>query len=367
MHQLMGVVLTCGLFPGLATGTTLNEAPPDFRRIVSSHGQLLAGLASEAEARKLFHSLAPVLNLPLFEKGQNVAGESADDNLAAHLIAELAAWRLADAISGAIELQDSARLMPIQQEIDRQAWLLDQPGADDLRRAARLVRILTLRRSSSDGSDPAFDDYARIVDRAYPDLVAGEHSWARLGEQEGSDGIQQRLAGLRQRLPADQGLETLETRYFETRLRPVLTAQLGGRAVRASAMAEQQVRQFWLRLHDRLDQLRHRTALARLCGTWQWTIHNHQNHQEHKMVLSFPAPELLESEASGSSRPAKIVVLGDAVYLRWEFQGGVQEDSLLFGGQGHRLEGTFTNSAGAWGSITGKRTVACEPQGKRGK
>jgi hypothetical protein len=54
-------------------------------------------------------------------------------------------------------------------------------------------------------------------------------------------------------------------------------------------------------------------------------------------------------------------VLGDVVYLRWEFPGVVQEDSLLFTGEGQRLEGSFVNSSGAWGSITGKRTAPCTP------
>jgi hypothetical protein len=37
----------------------------------------------------------------------------------------------------------------------------------------------------------------------------------------------------------------------------------------------------------------------------------------------------------------------------------IQEDSLLFTGEGQRVEGSFVNSSGAWGSIMGKRTAAC--------
>ena len=57
----------------------------------------------------------------------------------------------------------------------------------------------------------------------------------------------------------------------------------------------------------------------------------------------------------------KIVVLGDVVYLRWERDGKVQEDSLLFSKEGQRLEGTFVNSQGGWGSVSGKRTASCTP------
>ncbi len=97
-------------------------------------------------------------------------------------------------------------------------------------------------------------------------------------------------------------------------------------------------------------------GLARLCGTWLWTVHNHQNHQDHKMVITFPPPN---GPRPPGPAPSKIVVLGDGVYLRWKFQGGVQEDSLLFTGKEQRLEGTFRNSRGPWGSITGKRTAPC--------
>ena len=61
----------------------------------------------------------------------------------------------------------------------------------------------------------------------------------------------------------------------------------------------------------------------------------------------------------GVGGPAEIVVLGDVVYLRWEAEGRVQEDSLLLSKEGQRLEGTFVNNAGGWGAITGKRTAAC--------
>ncbi|MDE3019066.1 MAG: hypothetical protein KGI53_08610, partial [Nitrospirota bacterium] len=81
-----------------------------------------------------------------------------------------------------------------------------------------------------------------------------------------------------------------------------------------------------------------------------------------KMVMVFDAPPLSPQQPSPTqgAKPAKIVVLGEGVYLRWETAGGYQEDSLLFTGEGQRLEGSLVNSAGAWGSITGKRVAACK-------
>jgi hypothetical protein len=55
------------------------------------------------------------------------------------------------------------------------------------------------------------------------------------------------------------------------------------------------------------------------------------------------------------------IVLGDNVYLRWDFDGRVQEDSLQFNKEGQRLEGNFVNSQGGWGSISVKKTADCTP------
>lgn len=105
------------------------------------------------------------------------------------------------------------------------------------------------------------------------------------------------------------------------------------------------------------DQIKAQKSATRLCGTWQWTIHNHKNHLEQKTVIVLlppgtPAPPDMP-------QPARMVVMGDAVYLRWEFPRGYQEDSMLLGKEDRRLEGTFRNTAGDWGAITGKRLAPC--------
>jgi hypothetical protein len=115
----------------------------------------------------------------------------------------------------------------------------------------------------------------------------------------------------------------------------------------------------WWRLKTWKDRVRTIRGQSRLCGTWQWVIHNHQrHHEEQKLSLLFPP-----AGKDGGQLPGlmETVVLGDVVYLRWEREGKVQEDSLLFSKEGQRLEGTFVNSQGGWGSISGKRTAACMP------
>lgn len=138
---------------------------------------------------------------------------------------------------------------------------------------------------------------------------------------------------------------------------PARMAHLAGLAFRAEAEAERNARLLWDRLQSWNDQLKAQKSAARLCGTWQWTIHNHKNHREHKTTIVLlppgtPAPPDMP-------QPARMVVLGDAVYLRWDFQRGYQEDSLLFVKEGRHLEGTFMATTGDWGAITGKRVADC--------
>jgi hypothetical protein len=135
------------------------------------------------------------------------------------------------------------------------------------------------------------------------------------------------------------------------------TAVAAGRLAQEAAL---QATAEWWRLKTWKDRVRVARGLSRLCGTWQWVIHNHQrHHEERKLSLIFPPPG---TDGAGIPGLAELIVLGDAVYLRWETEGKIQEDSLLFSKEGQRLEGTFVNSQGGWGSISGKRTASCATQ-----
>lgn len=105
------------------------------------------------------------------------------------------------------------------------------------------------------------------------------------------------------------------------------------------------------------DSLKGQSATTRLCGTWNWTIHNHRSHQEQKTALVLLPPGA--QAPPEFPQPSQMIVMGDAVYLRWDFQRGFQEDSLLLSGEDRRLEGTFKNTAGDWGAITGKLVTPC--------
>ena len=98
------------------------------------------------------------------------------------------------------------------------------------------------------------------------------------------------------------------------------------------------------------------TGLARLCGLWDWTVHSHTlHHREAKSKIVLPSAE--SAGVEGPS-PAEIRIYGDAVYLRWSYPGGYQEDSLLLN-DNKRLEGTFRTSTGAVGAVNGKRLSSC--------
>jgi len=98
-------------------------------------------------------------------------------------------------------------------------------------------------------------------------------------------------------------------------------------------------------------------GLTRLCGVWDWTVHSHtMNHREAKSKIVLPSAEAAGAEGPS---PAEIRIYGDAVYFRWDYPGGFQEDSMLLA-DNKRLEGTFRTSRGAVGAVTGKRLSSCQ-------
>ena len=114
----------------------------------------------------------------------------------------------------------------------------------------------------------------------------------------------------------------------------------------------------WWKIHGWKDRIRQTKGHSRLCGTWQWIIHNHQIHGEQKSTIIFSPPGHASANAA---TPAESIILGDAIYLRWEQNGHIQEDSLLFIKDDQKIEGSFVNNTGGWGPISGKRLAPCKP------
>jgi len=73
------------------------------------------------------------------------------------------------------------------------------------------------------------------------------------------------------------------------------------RATRLEVDAIQASYQEWDRIRNWKDRVRGLRGQARLCGTWQWIIHNHQqHHQEQKLSLLFPPAGKCASHSAGT-------------------------------------------------------------------
>jgi len=304
----MVVISVYGAWHNAKAEESLPSATPDFPSVMRAHSDQLAKLESDKEATNLFVSaIGPALQMgdvartlganPLPAK---LAKELLVPDLtaAAHrLIGSLAAWHLASTVRQAVRDQQLATVTErLSGTTKSRAWL-DQQG----------------KASWHDSLNQLSD------------LVASPE-WAK-----GSQG---------------ESVPTLLVTVLER------ATQLEVDALRASY-------QEWDRIRNWKDRVRGIRGQARLCGTWQWIIHNHQqHHQEQKLSLLFPPTGNMQATLPGL---VETIVLGENVYLRWEIDGRVQEDSLQFSKEGKGLEGTFVNSQGGWGSISGKRTAICTP------
>ena len=347
--------------------------------LAAAHAEGLAALTSDGDAGAFFSSrLESALGLSAPRDAGGTSGGHAkpaphvspareSTELGRQFTAELAAWRLAQAVEQASRASDPKILSTARADSDKQASWLTRDGqrpalALTWRRAA--AAALFPERSSDAPPQPGYTDYADHLDRQVAQASDADGFWLTLVDREGSEGLRRVLRSFWDRsgehvAVAEEDMQSYAARYVHSRVRPLLRASVEAAAARAEIDAERQAREYWDELKTAAESARRRKGLARLCGTWQWTVHNHQNHVDHKSVIVFASPD----SANGAIQaPAQTVVLGDVVYLRWEFQGGgFQEDSLLFTGEGRRLEGTFITSSGAWGSITGKRTGGCQP------
>jgi len=343
---------------------------PDWDQIRSTAGSIMTG--SPAGTDPLVYFVDPLgrqMGLP--DAASTLAAKKLPPALAAelkvvelaetarHLVRNLAAWNVAKGAQDLARITDEADAARLSRHIrDQAAWLSDSEQVPYVRFIMASIPALT-----SNGSAPSptvdealYRDYAASLDAQYPALSDGPDSWLAILERDGVQAWHARLAVLPDTITVgEQDAQALAGRYAATRLRPLLRLSLAQQGSQLETWAAQQAYRNWLSIYEWKDSVRLRRGLARLCGSWQWTIHNHQNHGEQKLTVSFPSPSAVPDQGG----PAEIVVLGDLVYLRWEAGGRVQEDSLLFSKEGQRLEGTFVNNMGGWGSVTGKRTTGC--------
>jgi len=302
------VVSVFGAWFNAKADESLPSSTPDFPSIIRAHSDQLAKVESDKGASNLFVSaIGPALQMGHVARtlGANplpakLAKELLVPDLTAavlRLMGDLAAWNLASTVRQAVRDQQFAAVTERLFGFPQARAWLDQQG-----------------------KAPWHDSLNQLSD------VVASPEWAK----------------------GNQGEST------STLLIPVLE-----QATRLEVDAMQASYQEWDRIRGWKDRVRGLRGQARLCGTWQWIVHNHQqHHQEQKLSLLFPPAGNTQATLPGL---VETIVLGENVYLRWEIDGQVQEDSLQFNKEGQRLEGTFVNSQGGWGSISGKRTADCAP------
>lgn len=239
-------------------------------------------------------------------------------------------------------------------------WAFSNIPASLLKDVDGLVKTLTFFSRKASPSLHASEEYhafAAFLDQRYTDLIDREDSWVHLAIQGQTEKLESRFDSYWEEFP-ESPLEkdSSSTRYFKSRIQSILHSRLIRLSQQIKMKAEIIGRQAWKELSTWKETWSHQRGLLRLCGTWKWIIHNHQNHADHKMTLTFPHPY---EKDSSEILPATIVTIGDLVYFRWEFRGGIQEDSLLFSKKDMRLEGSFRNSTGPHGNVSGSKIKSC--------
>ena len=304
----MVVVSVFGAWLNAKADESLPSSTPDFPSVIRAHSDQLAKMESDKDASNLFVSaIGPALQM----------GDAARTLGANPLPAKLAKELLVPDLTAAVH-----RLMG-----SLAAWHL----AATIRQAVRDQQLAT------------------VTDRLFGSPQA--RAWL---DQQGQASWHDSLNQLSDVVASPEWAKENQGESASTLLITVLE-----RATRLELDAMQASYQEWDRIRNWKDRVRGLRGQARLCGTWQWIIHNHQqHHQEQKLSLLFPPAGNTQATLPGL---VETIVLGENVYLRWEIDGRAQEDSLQFSKEGQRLEGTFVNSQGGWGSISGKRTAVCTP------
>ncbi len=245
-------------------------------------------------------------------------------------------------------------------------WLLSKPSLDKLKYLLDFHDKLSTWAQQGPHHSSSHEDISKF-DKLYRqfDLTANQQTWIALFNDLGFSGILTRLEEYGQTqdqedspLPSSESLkQAAMLHYIETRLFPMFHAHLLTHAIQVEAQAYDVAWKSWSHIQEWQEQERTQLAKRRLCGTWKWIVHNHQNHGDHKTTMTFSSPE---QSTPSQVQPTTILIHGDTVFLKWTFPQGIQEDSLLMSNRDTRLEGTFTNSLGPHGSISGKRLSPCK-------
>lgn len=286
------------------------------------------------------------------------------------LAAGVATWRFTNELGKGIEQKDEfEKTTFLDPSNDHLVWLTQSSSQLEFHRTLALAKTyldLSKRQKPVIDELPHFARYSQYLLQHYSIGTKGEHDLLVVAEKEGASGITQRLNeyweqqasnGKVNQVSDVSDRQSYATRYLIQHYLPLHRAHLQTDLISLQLRTERHLREIWSKLGQWQQDQKDKIGLMRLCGTWQWLIHNHQNHGDHKTVMIYPPPSEYHRM---DPKPAKIQVQGDTVYIRWEFPRGIiQEESLLLSEKDRLLSGTFVNNMGPNGNITGRRVKAC--------
>ncbi len=247
----------------------------------------------------------------------------------------------------------------------QQTWILSKLSLENFKSFIDLQNMLTVTLSHNAESLPLDNNYAQFADfHDQAHLTTGNHSWIQVLKSGGMEGIEAKLHEYwqpknqppHQPLSDDQKLAYIQ-KYIAAKLLPMFHTHLLAQVLEIEMQADDIAWESWQQIQQWNQEEQKKLGIMRLCGNWKWIIHNHQNHGDHKSTMTFYPPEIA---TPSQIQPSTILINGDTVYLKWSFPQGIQEDSLLLSNDDTRLEGTFTNSLGPYGSISGQRLSSCQ-------
>jgi len=369
-HVIIAVLCMVWAISGLAHGEE-----PTLRELSQTHQSDLLTIASDNEALNFYKkNLDKARNISRhYRNTSRTRPEPVIPHHRITLVANLLASRLAVHIQSAIQEQKTTDIRPFSEQHPAVLkWLKSKPISHTVTKLLDFQKhVATYVFKDTIPSDPIhssqFDEFATYVDQHYPALTGQGESWVEMLEHGNLSDISQRFSEYwelesshdPQAETSQANVDNYEHYYVRTRLWPVFKSHLIALTIQADAESIQFAKQSMTQ--NTKEEKAHILTKnrARLCGTWHWTVHNHQNHADHKMTVFFGDPA---KSPTKQPQPAEMKINGETVYLLWKFPKGFQEDSLLLSQDDKRLEGTFHNTLGPHGSISGKRLSFCKPK-----
>lgn len=379
------LTMPCALILGIAglvmpmSAQAVTEMLADPLQFLKSHPSELLNIRSKEEALQIFLQSNPAFISQIGtrqtrkEAPVKIQIPSEVQEAITHIMAGLVALQAAQstATTGPESGSGHQSENPNPSQPTQYKWMTDIPIYEQLTTLKIFQNVLSSLQSALaapiEVSEQQYRQYEQYVETHFPVSAEGPTSWINLLKEHGLQGLQNRLQEIppiprsssEEKQPTETDIIRFREHFIHSRLIPPFQARLQFESIELQSEAYKLLLTQAPVITQWLKQEQERMTLSRLCGSWLWTIHNHQNHQDHKMTVHIVPPG--ESFPPNQPTPSSIALHGDTVYIEWLFPQGRQEDSLLLSNRDSLMEGTFKSTLGPYGSITGKRLSSCKP------